>query len=129
MRTEGSNLSSTARKVVALTVTAIALAGATAAHAYQPAPGWTASDYATGFAHGAGADGSGPVGVVFDANANLLVADMASATLHKVPPGGGTADSTKLRGGYGQAAGLTFDKAGRLYMARGIQHDVVELNP
>lgn len=128
MRTHGSNLSSTARKVVALTVTAIALAATASAQAYQPAPGWTATDYATGFPHSAGSDGSGPVGVVFDGDGNLLVSDLASATLHKVPPGGGTADTTRLRGGYGQAAGLTFDKAGRLYMARGAQHDVVELN-
>jgi sugar lactone lactonase YvrE len=108
---------------------AIALAGANSAQAYQPAPGWTATDYATGFAHSAGSDGSGPVGVVFDPDGNLLVSDVASATLHKVPPGGGSADATRLRGGYGQAAGLTFDKTGRLYMARGTQHDVVELNP
>jgi uncharacterized repeat protein (TIGR01451 family) len=129
MRIDGSNLTSTARKVVALTVAALALVAATSARAYQPAPGWTATDYATGFAHSPGSDGSGPVGVVFDRDGNLLVSDVASATLHKVPPGGGSADATRLRGGYGQAAGLTFDKTGRLYMARGTQHDVVELNP
>src|SRR3954453_17410840 len=102
------------------------LLGATAAQAYQTTPGWVASDYVTAFAHGADA---GPVGLAFDGSGNLLVAGGDAATLHKVPPGGGTAAGTKIRGGYGQAEGLAFDKSGRLYMARGNQHDVVELNP
>src|SRR3954447_23136636 len=102
------------------------LLGATAAQAYQTTPGWVASDYVTAFAHGADA---GPVGLAFDGSGNLLVAGGDAATLHKVPPGGGTAAGRKIRGGYGQAEGLAFDKSGRLYMARGNQHDVVELNP
>ena len=124
---EGSTLFATARKAALLAATtAIALFGAATAQAYTTAPGWTASDYATGFAHQP--DGGGPVGLAFDAGANLLVADVASASLHKVPPGGGSADATRIHDGYGQAAGLAFDKDGRLYMARGNQHDVVELN-
>jgi hypothetical protein len=102
------------------------LIGAGSAYAYQTAPGWVASDYVTGFDHGAEA---GPVGLAFDAGGNLLVAASPTASLHKVAPGGGTAAGTKIHDGYGQAEGLAFDKSGRLYMARGNQHDVVELNP
>ena len=127
---DGLTLFGAARKAALLAgTTAIALFGAASAQAYTTAPGWTASDYATGFAHQPGEEGGGPVGLVFDAGANLLVADVASATLHRVPPGGGTADATKIGSGYGQAAGLAFDKDGRLYMARGNQHDVIEVNP
>jgi uncharacterized repeat protein (TIGR01451 family) len=122
-----TTVASTARKV-AITVAAAAtvLIGATAAQAYQTTSGWIASDYVTGFDHGAAA---GPVGLAFDGSGNLLVAGGDAATLHKVPPGGGSAAATKIRDGYGQAEGLAFDKTGRLYMARGTQHDVVELNP
>jgi hypothetical protein len=127
MLTDGTTLSALARRaLVTAAVTATALFGATAAQAYETAPGWVASDYATGFDHGSGA---GPVGLAFDSSGNLLVSAVASASLHKVPPGGGTAADTKIHDGYGQAAGLAFDKSGRLYMARGTQHDVVELNP
>ncbi|MEA2424770.1 MAG: hypothetical protein QOH13_1180 [Thermoleophilaceae bacterium] len=133
MKIDGSAFSTTARKAAALAgTTAVALVCAASAQAYQAQPGWTAADYATGFAsqHGSdGSEGGGPVGLAFDGSANLLVADVASATLHKVPPGGGSADATKIHDGYGQAAGLAFGKDGRLYMARGTQHDVVELNP
>jgi uncharacterized repeat protein (TIGR01451 family) len=101
-------------------------AGAGAAEAYQTAPGWVATDYVTGFDHGSGA---GPVGLAFDGSSNLLVAAAGSASLHKVPPGGGTAAGTRIRDGYGHAAGLAFDKTGRLYMARGLDGDVVEINP
>jgi uncharacterized repeat protein (TIGR01451 family) len=132
MLTHGLTIGTAARKAAALAaVTITALAGAASAQAYQAAGGWTASDYATGFPYqpGAGEDSAGPVGVAFDRNGNLLVSDVASAALYKFAPGGGSATTSKVRGGYGQAAGLTFDKDGRLYMARGTQHDVVELNP
>jgi uncharacterized repeat protein (TIGR01451 family) len=127
MLTDRPTRNSLARRVLtALAACAVTLAGAAAAQAYDTAPGWVASDYVTGFDHG---DGAGPVGLAFDGSANLLVASSASASLHKVPPGGGTASGTKIRDGYGHATGLAFDKGGRLYMARGSQHDVVELNP
>jgi uncharacterized repeat protein (TIGR01451 family) len=131
MRIDGSNLIAAARRAAALAATtAIALACTASAQAYQAAPGWTATDYATGFPFASVQDGGfGPVGLAFDANANLFVSNAATATLHKVPPGGGTADATKLRTGYGHAAGLAFGKDGRLYMARGSEHDVVEVNP
>jgi uncharacterized repeat protein (TIGR01451 family) len=127
MLLDGTNLGVLARKVLVMAfIGAAALCSAGAAHAYEAAPGWVASDYVTGFYHGSGA---GPVGLAFDGSGNLLVAASPTASLHKVPPGGGTAAGTKIHDGYGQAAGLAFDKSGRLYMARGTQHDVVELNP
>jgi uncharacterized repeat protein (TIGR01451 family) len=127
MLLDGTNRGALARKA-AIVVSLGALSGfaAGAAQAYQTAPGWVASDYVTGFDYGSAA---GPVGLAFDGSGNLLVGAALTASLHKVPPGGGTAAPTKLRDGYGQAAGLAFDKSGRLYMARGNQHDVVELNP
>ena len=114
------------RALIAVGIGATTLFGTAAAQAYQTAPGWVASDYVTGFDHGSEA---GPVGLAFDGSGNLLVSTLPTASLHKVPPGGGTAAGTKIRDGFGQAAGLAFDKNGRLYMARGTQHDVVELNP
>jgi uncharacterized repeat protein (TIGR01451 family) len=125
--THGTTLSKTARRLVLAAVCAGAmLIAAASAQAYDTAPGWIATDYATGFAHESDA---GPVGLAFDGAGNLLVADSPAASLHKVPPGGGSADATKIRDGYGQAEGLAFSKDGRLYLARGNQHDVVELNP
>jgi uncharacterized repeat protein (TIGR01451 family) len=127
MLTYGTVFRSAARKAAVVTaLTTTLLAGATAAHAYQTANGWTASDYVTGFGHG---NDAGPVGLAFDGSGNLLVADTWTAALHKVAPGGGTAAATQIRAGYGDAEGLAFDKNGHLYLARGNQHDVVELNP
>jgi hypothetical protein len=127
MLIDGTILSSLARRAICtVAIGAATLFAASAAQAYQTAPGWVASDYVTGFDHGSEA---GPVGLAFDGSGNLLVSASETASLHKVAPGGGTAAGTKIRDGYGQAEGLAFDKSGRLYMARGTQHDVVELNP
>src|SRR5690242_6131461 len=127
MQTHGlTHRSHLRRALIALAIGAATFFAAGAAQAYDTAPGWVASDYVTGFDHGAEA---GPVGLAFDGSGNLLVTAVASASLHKVPPGGGTAAGTKIKDGYGVAAGLAFDKAGRLYMARGSRGDVVELNP
>src|SRR3954452_4508524 len=116
----------TRRAAVALVVGTTALFAAGPAQAYETAPGWIASDYVTGFDPGSEA---GPVGLAFDGSGNLLVSASETASLHKVAPGGGTAAGTQIHDGYGQAEGLAFDRSGRLYMARGPQHDVVELNP
>jgi hypothetical protein len=127
MFTHGMSCRTLTRTAVAVAAAAaISLLGTGAAQAYQAAPGWVASDYVTGFDHGAEA---GPVGLAFDGSGNLLVSASSTASLHKVAPGGGTAAATRIHDGYGQAEGLAFDKSGRLYMARGNQHDVVELNP
>lgn len=112
------------RVVVLAVVGVLALAGN--AQGYQAAPGWTASDYVTGFSFDAAS--AGPSGLAFDSHGNLFVTAEGSGTLHKVPPGGGTADSTKLRE-YGGGAGLAFDKSGHLYLAGGYMHNIVELNP
>jgi uncharacterized repeat protein (TIGR01451 family) len=127
MLTDGWTLSGLARTVfTSALIGATMLLGATAAQAYETAPGWVASDYVTGFDHGSGA---GPVGLAFDSVGNLLVSNNSTASLHKAAPGGGTAAGTQIKDGYGGATGLAFDKSGRLYMARGTQHDIVELNP
>jgi sugar lactone lactonase YvrE len=127
MLIHGSKFSAAARNVISLAAAVIAMTfGATSAHAYTTASGWVASDYVTGFSHG---DEAGPVGVVFDASGNLLVANSPEGSLYKIAPGGGDASKSKIRDGYGQAEGLAWDKDGRLYLARGNQHDVVEINP
>jgi hypothetical protein len=127
MLIDGTTFSAVARKVLAVAAIGVtSLFAASTADAYQTASGWVASDYVTGFDHGATA---GPVGLAFDGSGNLLVAAAPTASLHKVAPGGGTAAGTKIHDGYGAASGLAFDKNGRLYMARTTQHDVVELNP
>src|SRR3954447_21847890 len=127
MLNQGAKLSSAAMRAVTFAALAVTfLFAAASAQAYQTANGWVASDYATGFEHG---DESGPVGLAFDASGNLLVGDSPAASLHKIAPGGGTAAASKIHDGYGQAEGLAFAKDGRLYLARGNQHDVVEINP
>ena len=127
MLTDGTIFSGAVRRAALFAVLAMATLLVTAtAQAYETAPGWVATDYVTGFDHGSE---PGPVGLAFDSAGNLLVSDSAGAALHKVAPGGGTAAGTKIRDGYGQAEGLAFTRDGRLYMARGTQHDVVELNP
>jgi uncharacterized repeat protein (TIGR01451 family) len=116
-----------ASRVACITTLAVTmLFGAAAAQAYQTSPGWVASDYATGFPY---KDMAGPLGLVFDGSGNLLVADSPEGSLYKFGPGGGSAAGAKLHDGYGEAEGLAFDKSGRLYLARGFMHDVVELNP
>jgi uncharacterized repeat protein (TIGR01451 family) len=68
--------------------------------------------------------------MAFDGAANLLVTVPSSSALYRIPPGGGAAtDARKVREGYGQAAGLAFDRNGRLYMARRDKGDVIEINP
>jgi uncharacterized protein DUF11 len=133
MRTRRWILGAAARMAACLAgVLVVALGLAATAEAYQAAPGWVASDYVTGFSFKSGA--AGPVGLAFDGRGNLFVGATSSARLHKVPPGGGTtAAATVLRDDYGSVTGLTFDKAGHLYMARGFdpagRSDVVEVSP
>jgi uncharacterized protein DUF11 len=127
MMTDGTTRSGLARRVIAsAAIGATLLLGANVAQAYETAPGWVASDYVTGFDYGSE---TGPVGLAFDGDGNLLVSNNSTASLHKIAPGGGTAVGTKIKDGYGAATGLTFDKSGRLYMARATSHDIVELNP
>jgi uncharacterized repeat protein (TIGR01451 family) len=100
---------------------------AAGAATYRVEPGWSANDYATGLPYYE--KGVGPVGLAFDGAANLLVTDARAGALYKIPPGGGDAGSHKVKDGYGIAAGLAWDKNGRLYMARRDHGDVIEINP
>jgi sugar lactone lactonase YvrE len=118
---------STASMVLCIAILATTmLFGAAGAQAYQTAPGWVASDYATDLPYKGIA---GPLGLAFDRSGNMLVTDAAEAALYKFAPGGGPASGAKLRDGYGHAAGLAFDKSGRLFMARWLEQDIVEINP
>jgi uncharacterized repeat protein (TIGR01451 family) len=125
-----SGLSRPARRVATIAAAACALAvmpAAADAATYRVQPGWSANDYATGFPYYE--QGVGPVGLAFDGAANLLVTDARAGALYKIPPGGGDVGSHKVRDGYGIAAGLAWDKDGRLYMARRDRGDVIEINP
>jgi uncharacterized repeat protein (TIGR01451 family) len=114
--------------VIAAAACALSLTPAAAGAAtYRVEPGWSANDYATGFPFYE--QGVGPVGLAFDGAANLLVSDARAGALYKIPPGGGDAGSHKVHDGYGIAAGLAWDKNGRLYMARRDHGDVIEINP
>ena len=116
------------KAAIVATLSLASLFGVTsAAQAYGVASGWTVDDYVTGFAADPGK--AGPVGLIFDGSGNLLVSSNKERSLHKVPPGGGTAAGTKIKDGYGGATGLAFGLDGRLYMARGVVGDVIELNP
>lgn len=96
------------------------------------APGYAATDFATGFAFGPG--GVGPVGLAFDASGNLFVGNHFNGFVYKFGPGGGVASpATQLNivPHGGAIAGLAFTKDGRLYLARQLAAggDVVEINP
>ena len=111
-----------------MALTALALSTGSA-QAYTVHGGWIASDYVTGFSAPPSADEAGPLGLAFDGSANLLVTDVGAGTLHRVPPGGGTADGTVIATGLGKPAGLAFGADGRLYMARADQARIDEVNP
>jgi uncharacterized repeat protein (TIGR01451 family) len=113
----------------AATIAAVVLAVAPAAGAYTVAPGWVASDYATGFPAPKVSDGAGPVGVVFDSNANLLVTDPFAGAFYRVPPGGGTAAASQVADGLGQVTGLAFGFDGKLYAARQVAGEIDEIDP
>lgn len=101
--------------------------------AFTTAPGYAATDFATGFVN-SGIGGIGPVGLAFDASGNLFVGDYFTGFLYKFGPGGGVASAaTQLNNvaHVGAIAGLAFTKDGRLYLARQLAAggDVVEVDP
>lgn len=110
------------------TLAALALSAGTAS-AYTVNRDWIASDYATGFTPPANPDEAGPLGLAFDGSANLFVTNIATGTLHRVPPGGGSAAANVIASGLGKPAGLAFGSDGRLYLARADQARVDEVNP
>jgi hypothetical protein len=109
------------------------LAGASFGQAATTAPGYAATDFATGFVS-SGVGGVGPIGLAFDAAGNLFVGDIYTGFLYKFGPGGGVASgATQLNAvaHVGAIAGLAFTKDGRLYLARQVAAggDVVEIDP
>src|SRR4051812_4414507 len=110
------------------TLAAVALSAAPAG-AYTVHGNWIATDYVTGFPQPSDPASAGPIGLAFDANANLLVTDIDAGTFHRVPPGGGTAARSFVAAGLGKPGGLAFGSDGRLYMARADQSRVDEINP
>jgi sugar lactone lactonase YvrE len=102
-----------------------------AAAAYTAAPGYTASDYATGFPESP-ANHWGPLGAAFDQSDNLYVADTYDGNIYEFQPGGGAAsDSTRLTGSPipGKITGLVISSSGDMYLARYRVGDVVQVDP
>jgi hypothetical protein len=125
------------RAVVALAVAALAASVAWPAStlgAGKAAPGFSATDFATGFPTRpacCGASGIvGPTGIVADRGDNLFVID--NGGLYRFTPSGGAAASARLNlvtAISGDPAGLAFSKDfSHLYVARQTTGDVVELD-
>ena len=111
----------------------LVLASLGQAVAFTTAPGYAATDFATGFLN-SGSFGIGPIGLAFDGSGNLFVGNYFTGFLYKFGPAGGVASaSTQLNNvaHVGAIAGLAFTKDGRLYLARQLAAggDVVEVNP
>lgn len=118
--------------VVAIVVLIVSVAPANAVAARAagvPAPGFAATDFATGFA--SICCFVGPVGLAFDTAGRLLVADYPQGSIYKFGTSGGSADTTTLVGSVpgGRATGLAFTKDGHLYMARQSLGDVLQIDP
>ena len=107
-----------------------------AARAQVAAPGYAATNFATGFAVTSFVNCCvlGPIGLAFDASGNLFVGNIGTGFLYKFGSAGGVASpSTQVNAAPipGFPAGLAFTKDGRLYLARRITAatgDVVELD-
>lgn len=109
------------------TLAALAVSAGTAS-AYTVHGDWIATDYVTGFTPPSNLDEAAPIGLAFDGSANLFITDINAGTLHRVPPGGGTAAGTLIASGLGKPAGLAFSTDGKLYMARADQARVDEVS-
>jgi hypothetical protein len=117
------------RMQVFLVVLVVALASPGFALALTTAPGYEATQYATGFPF-ASCCSWGPVGVAFDTSDNLYVSDYVDAQLYRFQPGGGVAfPATRLTGSAlsGGIKGMSFAR-GHLYLARANAGDVVEID-
>ncbi|HVC86975.1 MAG TPA: hypothetical protein VNC40_06050 [Gaiellaceae bacterium] len=102
--------------LVAAAAAALLLVGSAGA-AGTPAPGYAASDFATGFP----GSGIGPIGIAFDPTdpTSMYVADYPTGQLYKFGPGGGAASAHLVGTVPGGVFGLAFDSSGRLYTAWG----------
>ncbi|PYO69637.1 MAG: hypothetical protein DMD69_01985, partial [Gemmatimonadetes bacterium] len=92
------------------------------------APGYAVTDFATDFPN----SGIGPIGLAFDATANLFVGDYATGFLYKFGSGGGVASTATQVNATpigGRPAGLAFGKDGSLFLARQSSGDLVQLDP
>lgn len=100
-----------------------------AAAAYSTAPGFSATDYATGFTTDPDY-GWGPIGIAFDQADNLFVADNVDGNLYRFAPGGGVAGPQTQLGNIGpKPEGLAVTGDGRLFAAREGANDVIEVDP
>jgi sugar lactone lactonase YvrE len=115
----------------AMLATAVVLALPASAGAYSTAPGYQASDYATGFPESAANDW-GPIGIAFDQSDNMYVADRADGNIYRFQPGGGTASgATRLTASPipGLVTGLVVSASGDIYVARYGAGDIVQVDP
>src|SRR5215831_17229808 len=102
------------------------------ASGFTTAPGYAATNFATGFPFACSGTCIGPIGLAFDVSGNLLVGDYVTGFLYKFGPAGGVASAATQVNAVaipGRPAGLAFSKDGRLYLARQGSGDVVELDP
>jgi hypothetical protein len=106
--------------------------GSTAAAAKGIAsPGFSVSDFATGFPT---FDRFGPLGIAFDSHGTLFAVDNTDGNLYRFSPAGGAADQSRVSANPipGYLIGLAFDKAENLYVARQEVTgggDIAQLNP
>lgn len=110
---------------------ALVLAVPGAAGAYSTAPGYQASDYATGFPESA-ANHWGPIGIAFDQSDNLYVADTVDDNIYRFQPGGGTASTaTRLTPSPipGKLTGLVVSPGGSLYVANYADGQILQVDP
>ena len=112
----------------------LALAGASSAFGATSAPGYAVSDWATGMAN-TGFNGVGPVGIAADPNSihDIYVMNYASGQLYKYNDAAGGVEGPAFRVSTGNfygannAAGIAFDKTGRLYVALQASSRVAEI--
>ncbi len=115
----------------AVSLLVCAAIGVELAIAFTTAPGFAATNFATGFVN----NGSiGPIGITFDASGNLFVGDIVNGFIYKFGPGGGVASAaTQLNATpffHGSPPhGMAFGKDGRFYVNLFSTGEVVELDP
>jgi hypothetical protein len=108
-----------ARLLATASILAALLAGTPAAEAAGTAsPGFAVSDFATGFPTGSR---FGPLGVAFDIHGTLFAIDNTDSNLYRFSSAGSVGAGPSLISATpipGYLVGLTFDKAGNLFVAR-----------
>jgi hypothetical protein len=114
-----------------MVVGAVALAASASAQAAgTAAPGYAAETYAAGFQEST-TNHWGPIGITFDQADRLYVGDAVDGNIYRFSPGGGSASqATQLTPGRIShlLKGLAISRSGRLYAARGLEGDVVEVD-